>query len=63
MAKSEPADRATRPAPDLLVHLEQAFGWSEDQATDALGAYLMSTEAGGALRRELASCNRNQRAA
>lgn len=63
MAKSEHADRANGPAPDLLVHLGQAFGWSEAQATEALGAYLMSTEAGQAVSRELAACNRNQRAA
>jgi hypothetical protein len=41
------------PAPDLLTHLGQVFGWSEEQAIDALGVYIMSTEAGRALRREL----------
>ena len=63
MAKSQQTHGSSAPAPDLLAHLEQAFGWSEAQALDALGAYLMSTEAGRALRPELASCNRNQRAA
>jgi hypothetical protein len=29
--------------------LEQAFGWSEQQALDALSDYLVSTEAGRAL--------------
>ena len=37
-------------APDFLTHLGRAFGWSEKQAIDALGAYIMSTEAGRALR-------------
>ena len=63
MAKPQQTDRTSAPAPDLLAHLEQAFGWSEGQAIDALGAYMMSTEAGRALRWELTSCNRNQHAA
>ena len=63
MEKSQQTDSAGRAAPTLLAHLEQAFGWSEGQAIDALGAYMMSTEAGQALRHELASSNRNRRAA
>jgi hypothetical protein len=42
-------------APDFLTHLRQAFGWSEEQAIDALGSYITSTEAGRALRRALDS--------
>lgn len=62
MAKSQP-DRSEAPAPDLLAHLEQALGWNEGQALDALGAYLLSTKAGRRLRSELDSCNRSPRAA
>lgn len=62
MVKSQP-NRADGPAPDLLAHLEQALGWSEKQALDALGAYLLSTEAGRRLRSEPDSCNRTPRAA
>lgn len=51
------------PAPNLLAQLEQTFGWSEAHAIDALGAYMMSSEAGRALRRELAACNRTEQAA
>lgn len=53
MAKSPQTDAARAPVPDLLAHLECAFGWSEPQALDALGEYMMSTEAGHALRHEL----------
>jgi hypothetical protein len=63
MAESQQADGTNAPGPNLLTHLEQAFGWSEVQALDALGAYLLSTEAGRALRRELSACNRSRRAA
>jgi hypothetical protein len=63
MAKSQQADTTGAPAPDFLAHLEEAFGWSEQQACDALGAYLMSTEAGRALRHDLEACNRSSRAA
>lgn len=42
-------------APDFLTHLRWTFGWSEEQALDALGAYMLSTEAGRALRRALDS--------
>lgn len=42
-------------APDFLTHLRRAFGWSEEQAIEALGAYITSTEAGRALRRALDS--------
>ena len=55
MAKSEPLDATHGPAPDLVAHLEQAFGWTEGQALDALGVYLLNTEVGRALRRELDS--------
>lgn len=63
MAKPQKTDETSEPAPDLLAQLERTFGWSEAQAMDALGAYLMGTEAGRSLRRELASCNRTERAA
>jgi len=42
-------------APDFLTHLQRAFGWSEEQAIQALGDYITSTEAGRALRRALDS--------
>jgi hypothetical protein len=53
------------PAPDFLTHLERVFGWSEQQAIEALGAYLLSSKAGRALRRELDSleCNASATAA
>lgn len=63
MAKSQPTDEAPSPAPNLLAHLAQTFGWTEKHACDALGAYLMSTEAGRNLRHELKSCNPASRAA
>ena len=53
MAKPQIFDPIQDPAPDFLTHLEQAFGWSEAQAVDALGAYILSSKAGRALRREL----------
>jgi hypothetical protein len=62
MAKSQ-TQSAHGPAPDLLAHLERALGYDEGQALDALGAYLLSTEAGRRLQRELDSCNRSSRAA
>jgi hypothetical protein len=55
MTKSEHPDAARGLAPDLVAHLEQAFGWSQGQALDALGAYLLNTEAGRALCHELDS--------
>jgi len=63
MAKPQKTDGTSEPASGLLAQLEQTFGWSEAQAIEALGAYMMSTEAGRALRLELASCNRTERAA
>jgi hypothetical protein len=63
MAKSEQPGSSSAIAPDLLTHLEQVFGWSRVQAEDELRAYIMSTEAGQALRRELASHHRADRAA
>jgi hypothetical protein len=41
------------------------FGWSEEQAIDALGAYMLSGKAGMRLRRELDSseCNASVNAA
>ena len=63
MAKPQKTNGTSTPVPDLLAQLEQTFGWGEAQAVDALGAYMMSTEAGRALRRELASGNRTERAA
>jgi hypothetical protein len=62
MTKSK-AERADEPTPDLLVHLERALGWTEARALDALGAYLLSTEAGRRLGREQDCCNRAARAA
>lgn len=62
-AKPQRTDTSNGPAPDLLEHLELAFGWCERQACDALGAYLMSTAAGQALRLELDTCNQPSRAA
>jgi hypothetical protein len=62
MAKSQP-DTIEGSAPNLLAHLGQARGWSEGQALDALGVYLLSTEAGRRLQRELESRNRARRAA
>jgi hypothetical protein len=41
--------------PSLLSELQQARGWSEPEALEALGQYLLGTEAGRALRRELDS--------
>jgi hypothetical protein len=61
MAKSQQTDRTL--APDLLAQLELVFGWTERQALDALGTYMMSTEAGRALSGELASRQRTERAA
>ena len=63
MENPHETERLSTSAPNFLAHLEQAFGWSEREAIDALGAYMMSTEAGRALFRELASRNRSQRAA
>lgn len=63
MEKSQHPDRTGTTAPDLLAHLEQAFGWTEGQAIEALGAYMMSTEAGRALCHDLLPGNRGQRAA
>lgn len=59
------SNEITDPAPDFLTHLRQAFGWSEEQASEALGAYILSTEAGQALCRELelAECNPSANAA
>jgi len=53
MAKPRISSIIHEPAPDFLTHLEQTFGWSEAQAIDALGAYILSSKAGRALRREL----------
>lgn len=63
MTKSDQSTRLGQPQPDFLVQLEQSFGWSERQALEALGEYLMSTEAGQALRRELEPRNQTSRAA
>lgn len=61
MAKSQQTD--TTLSPDLLAHLELVFGWTERLALDALGSYMMNTEAGRALRRELGPSDRTERAA
>ncbi|HEX2672212.1 MAG TPA: hypothetical protein VHM25_15135 [Polyangiaceae bacterium] len=53
MAKPQIRNAIQDPAPDFLKHLEQTFGWSEAQALDALGAYILSSKAGRALRRQL----------
>jgi len=59
MEKSKTNAKKPDLAPDFLTHLERVFGWSEQQAIDALGAYILSSKAGRALRRELDStpCN------
>jgi len=62
MTKSPPYE-AQEAAPTLLAHLEQVRAWTEACALDALGAYLLSTEAGQRLRRELESGQRRARAA
>ena len=59
----QPTATTDEPAPDLLVHLELTFRWSEKQACEALGTYLMNTNAGRALRRELDALNQPTRAA
>ena len=61
MAKPQQTDRTL--SPDLLAHLELVFGWTECQALDALGTYMMGTEAGRALSRELGASERTERAA
>jgi hypothetical protein len=61
MAKSQQTGRPL--APDLLAQLELVFGWTERQALDALGTYMMGTEAGRALSRELGASERTERAA
>lgn len=53
MAKPQICNAIQDPAPDFLKHLEQTFGWSEEQAIDALGAYILASKAGRALRRQL----------
>lgn len=63
MAKPQPTDVPDAPAFELLAHLEQAFGWSEARALDALGQYLLGTAAGERLRRELESTPGAARAA
>ena len=57
MADSPHPDGKDALTPDFLTHLEQAFGWSEEQALAALGGFVMSSEAGRALDRELMSGN------
>ena len=52
MAKPQTSDAIQEPAPNFLAHLQQTFGWSEAQAIDALGAHILSSKAGRALRRE-----------
>jgi hypothetical protein len=63
MEESQRREASGTAAPNLLVHLQEAFDWSEAQAVDALASYVMSTAAGRALSLELASCNRGRRAA
>ncbi|HEX3852007.1 MAG TPA: hypothetical protein VHW01_13640 [Polyangiaceae bacterium] len=53
MEKSEIQARSEETAPDFLTHLRSVFGWSEEQAIEALGAYVTSDEAGKAMLREL----------
>ncbi len=59
MAKPQICSAILDPAPDFLTHLQRAFGWSEEQAIEALGAYMLSSKAGRALRRELDSVEGN----
>ena len=65
MAKPQFCAATQDPAPDFLTHLERVFGWSEEQAIDALGAHMFSGKAERALRRELDSsdCNASANAA
>jgi hypothetical protein len=49
------APSSAKSTPSLLSQLQQARGWSELQALEALGDYLLDTEPGRALRRELDS--------
>jgi len=63
MEESQRPEAAGTAAPTLLTHLQQVFDWSEAQALDALGAYMMNTAAGRALKLELTSRNRGRRAA
>jgi hypothetical protein len=63
MANSRHREGAEQPASSLLIHLQDAFGWSGEEALEALGAYLMSSEPGLRLRQEQESGNRRSRAA
>jgi|GEM_PF-2625608 len=58
MAKPQISPATQDPAPNFLAHLQQTFGWSEAQAIDALGAYILSSKAGRALRRQLEGVER-----
>lgn len=53
MSNADYTDKSDEPAADFLTHLEREFGWNDAQAIEVLAAYIMSTEAGRALRREL----------
>ncbi|HYP99912.1 MAG TPA: hypothetical protein VER96_14650 [Polyangiaceae bacterium] len=59
MAISHISKAISEPAPDFLTHLVQTFGWSEARAIDELGAYILSSKAGRALRRELDAVDGN----
>lgn len=62
MQKSQQTQR-NPPAPSFLAHLEEAYGWGQARALDALGTYLMSTAAGARLQDQLASRDHAPRAA
>jgi hypothetical protein len=63
MAKSQQTEKKPEPVPNLLAQLEQTFGWSEPQAIAALGAFMLNTEGGRALRHQLTSATPTPRAA
>ena len=48
------------PSPDFLDHLRDVFGWSREEATAALGDFILSSRAGRALLRDEAAAECNQ---
>lgn len=40
----------TPPIPSFLDHLRDTFGWTAEEATRALGEWMLGTEVGRALR-------------
>jgi hypothetical protein len=66
-AKHDSLDLGARqpPTPDFLDHLRDVFGWSREEATAALGDFILSSPAGRALLRDedVAQCNQSVEAA